>query len=194
MQLEESFELAFPRDAVWAAFKDVPLLVSCLPGASLRSAPGAEPIELVFAVKLGPITARFVGEGSVCYAEDYTGRISGSGADRATNSRVKGAAAFALLAEAESTRVVTRIDYTLTGALAQVGRAGIVKEIAARLTRQFAENLQARIGERMGSASPAGMTGSRVPHAHVPKEESRPVDGGALVWDVVLGRLKKRKG
>ena len=33
MQLEQSFDLAVPREAAWSAFQDVAMLVSCLPGA-----------------------------------------------------------------------------------------------------------------------------------------------------------------
>ena len=186
MQLDQHFELAFPREVVWAAFRDIPMLVSCLPGASLQSPPGTEPIELLFAVKLGPIAAKFVGEGSVSYNEDYTGTPSGTGADRSTNSRVKGTAAFELLTEGEATRVNLAIDYVLTGALAQVGRPGIVKEIAAKLTQQFAANLQARIAERAAFAS-APASEPPPPRREVAPQQ---LNAGVLLWSVVWGRLK----
>ena len=145
MQLEESFDLPVPRDAAWEAFKDVTMLVSCLPGAALTSAPDAEPLAIVFSARLGPISASFAGQGSVVYRDDFSGSFAGTGTDRKTSSRVKGDAQFSLHEIDQGTRVQVVVEYALSGALAQFGRPGIVKEIAANLTRQFAANLAARL-------------------------------------------------
>ncbi len=188
MQLEETFEVAFAREVVWAAFKDIPMLVSCLPGASLQSDPGVDPLRLVFAVKLGPVSARFTGEGSVVYNENHTGTLTGSGADRTTNSRVKGNAAFALESSDCVTHVRLVIDYALSGVLAQLGRPGIVKDMAANLTRQFAANLQTRIAER-AAADPA-MKDGRLQASPV-GSSAQPVDAGALLGNALVSRLKQ---
>src|SRR5947209_14552194 len=63
VQLEQFFTLPFPLAAAWSAFADVPMLVSCMPGAALQGEPrsvesGAD-IDLIFTVKLGPITVAF---------------------------------------------------------------------------------------------------------------------------------------
>jgi carbon monoxide dehydrogenase subunit G len=186
MQLEERFDLAFPRERVWAAFKDIPMLVSCLPGASLQGDAVADPLQLVFAVKLGPVSARFAGEGSIAYHDDFTGVLTGGGSDRGTGSRVKGSAAFGLEAADSATRVRLVIDYALSGVLAQVGRPGIVKELAAGLTRQFAANLQSRIAEREAMQGEAGDASQAAAAA--------PLDAGALLGGALVGRLKKMVG
>ena len=192
MQLEESFELAFARERVWAAFKDIPMLVSCLPGASLQGDPAADPLQLAFTVKLGPVSARFAGEGRVAYHENCTGTLAGGGTDRATNSRVKGSAAFALESTGSATRVRLVIDYALSGMLAQVGRPGIVKEIAAGLTRQFAANLQSRIAEVDASGSAVGgEAGDDGSQAAAP---APPLNAGALLGSALAQRLKKIVG
>ena len=190
MQLEETFELACPRECVWAAFKDIPLLVSCLPGASLQGDPVADPMQLIFAVKLGPVTARFAGEGRVVYRDDWTGSLTGGGSDRATNSRVKGSATFALESIDSATRIRLVIDYALSGVLAQVGRPGIVKELAANLTRQFAANLQSRIAEREGSDS--AVEGEDV--GGLQTATTPPLDAGALLGGALVERWKKIVG
>ena len=51
-----------------------------------------------------------------------------------------------------STQVEVTIAYRLTGMLAQFGRAGIVQDLAARLTAAFAQNVEARLS---GAAPPA---------------------------------------
>jgi carbon monoxide dehydrogenase subunit G len=188
VQLEETFELAFPRERVWAAFRDIPLLVSCLPGASLQSDSAVDPLQLVFTVKLGPVSARFAGEGSVVYHEDCTGTMTGGGTDRATNSRVKGSAAFALESVDSATRVRLVIDYGLSGVLAQVGRPGIVKEMAAGLTRQFAANLRMRIAQRAGSVE--GETGDESQAAAA----TQPLNAGTLLGSALMARMKKIVG
>lgn len=187
MQLEETFELSFPRERVWEAFNDIPMLVSCLPGASLQdpAAADANALKLVFTVKLGPVTARFAGEGNVEYRDDFTGTLTGGGSDRATGSRVKGSAGFTLEEMESGTRVRLAIDYALSGVLAQVGRPGIVKELAAGLTRQFAANLQSRIAEREAPDAAAGGEAGGGSGA------AAPLDAGALVGGALVERLKK---
>ena len=179
MQLEESFDLPVPPDAAWEAFKDVAMLVACLPGAKLTSEADAEPLEIVFSVKLGPISASFAGQGSVVYDEDCSGSFSGGGADRKTNSRVKGDARFSLHDAEAGTRVQVVVDYALSGALAQFGRPGIVKEIASKLTQQFAANLRARLTQ-----STAGEAG----------DASAQFDAGGVLVNAARGRIKRMFG
>jgi carbon monoxide dehydrogenase subunit G len=185
VQLEQSFMLPFPLAAAWSAFADVPMLVSCMPGAALQGEPrgvesGAD-IDLIFTVKLGPITGAFQGHGEVRRDEaKHSGTFTGAGADRKSGSRVKGEARFALTAQDENeTRVDIAVTYSLTGALAQFSRGAIVQELAAALTRDFAANLRARIaaGQLPGDATAA-------------PEESRPLDAGRLMWRAVGARLR----
>jgi carbon monoxide dehydrogenase subunit G len=151
MQLEEAFTLTAEQDAVWRAFHDLPLLVACLPGAAIDAAAPAssDPAEvpLLFKVKLGPIAAGFAGHGRLeLDATTRSGRFSGAAVDSRTNSRVKGEARFGLgAADAGGTRVTMTVDYAITGTLAQFSREGIVRALAAQLSRQFADNLQARL-------------------------------------------------
>lgn len=179
MELEESFDLPVARDRAWAAFRDLGVIVSCLPGAKLTSEPQADPVQIVFAVRLGPINVNFTGIGSVEYGGDFGCCFSGGGADRNTNSRVKGAAKFSLHETASGTHVRLTVDYALTGALAQFGRPGIVKEIAANLTRQFADNLRSRLSHPLEA-------GVRTAPAQL--------DAGDLLVQVARGRIQRMFG
>ena len=134
MQLEQSFTLDAEPARVWQAFHDVRLLVECLPGASTQ--PGAGPAEgaeipLLFKVKLGPIAAGFAGQGQLTLDEGtQSGSFAGGAVDAKTNSRVKGQARFALLPDGtrnKGTRVTLTVDFTISGALAQFSREGIVR-------------------------------------------------------------------
>jgi carbon monoxide dehydrogenase subunit G len=165
MQLEQSFSLQAPPEIVWAAFHDVRLLVECLPGASLKDAASepaqGEDIPLTFKVKLGPIGASFAGTGRIALDETAQGgNFAGSAVDGKTNSRVKGEARFQVSPADDGTRVTMHVDYTITGALAQFSREGIVRALADTLSRQFAENLQARLQDASDGVASAVADGA----------------------------------
>ena len=209
MQLEQSFTLPFALAAVWLAFADVQMLVSCMPGAALQGEPrsvehGAE-FDLIFTVKLGPITGAFQGKGEVrCDALTHGGTFSGAGADRKSGSRVKGEAKFTLTETgASETRVDVNVDYSLTGALAQFSRGAIVKELAAALTRDFSAKLRERIAasQTISSATvdeapvtqqePAPAPAANAAPAIAPKE-ARPLNAGHLFWRALWARIGGR--
>ena len=148
MEIEQRFTLATAPDAVWQAFQDVRLLVNCLPGASIPddATVDGNKVPLLFQVKLGPIAARFKGQGELEQdAATRKGSFSGAAVDGKTQSRVKGVARFALQPAGAGTEVVVAVDYAVTGALAQFSREGIVRALAEQLTREFAANLQAAL-------------------------------------------------
>jgi carbon monoxide dehydrogenase subunit G len=156
VQLEQSFLVAAAPAAAWRAFHQMDMLVSALPGAELISADADNNLKLKFRVKLGPIAANFEGSGRVTHDEaTHAGVFSGEAADRKSNSRVKGKADFALVADAGGTRVNVLIDYALSGSLAQFSRGAIVRELANQMTADFAKNLGVRIAEQQADAAPA---------------------------------------
>jgi carbon monoxide dehydrogenase subunit G len=217
MQLEQRFRLSAPAARTWPAFRDVPLLVSCLPGASLEGPEQDGVWPLRFEVRLGPIAASFAGTGRLALDDAArSGRFEGQAADRKTQSRVKGAAAFALAEDdTGGTEVSVSIDYALTGALAQFGRAGIVRELATALTAQFAQSLQARLAAlEPAAASDAAATGTEpagnaAPHATgtdapvaapapgpvpPPSPAAAPLALGPLLWAALRARLARLLG
>jgi aerobic carbon-monoxide dehydrogenase small subunit len=144
--LTEHFTVAHPPEAVFAMFGDIAAVAACLPGASLTAPPRPERVEGAIRVKLGPIAATFLGAARVeRNPADMSGRIVGIGNDRRSRSSTQGEICYRLLQVAQGTRVDLSIGYTLTGMLAQVGRAGLVRDLAARLIAEFAGNLDRRL-------------------------------------------------
>ena len=91
MIIKESFEMPYEISASWEAFKNIPMLVSCMPGASLQSEPlltdTGSTLDILFSVKLGPIVGSFLGSGEVRYDDPQkAGVFSGSGVDRKSGS------------------------------------------------------------------------------------------------------------
>ena len=187
MQLEQSFALPVPPERAWPAFRDVELLVQCLPGAALNGPAVDGELPLRFDVKLGPIAAGFVGSGRVSFDDGVRrGRFEGAATDRRTSSRVKGAAEFKLVAEGGGTRVSVLVDYTLTGTLAQFSRGAIVRELASALTSQFATNL----AQRVSPPVPATSAGSAAPPVLAPTSQAA-LDAGGLLLSVFKARWQR---
>jgi carbon monoxide dehydrogenase subunit G len=180
LEIRQSFRVAFAPEQVWRCFSDTESLVGCLPGASLAAPPSGGALMLSMAVKLGPIAANFTGQGQIALDDStHSGRITGSGTDRKSGSRVRGEASFSLhdeSADAVATRVDICIDYSMAGSLAQFSRGGIVRELAQRLTTQFGENLCSRLETR--PAEPAPSTAA-------------PLDLGAMFWPMLIARLQR---
>jgi aerobic carbon-monoxide dehydrogenase small subunit len=175
---DQSFIVNYPRRQVWDLFGRVQDVAACLPGASLIGEPTPEHVEGQIRVKVGPIAAEFRGEAAIERDESsYSGRIIGAGSDARSSSATRGMISYRLLpaADGQSTEVAMTIGYTLTGMLAQFGRAGVVQDVAARLTAAFVQNLEARLGGKAVADSSVADGG---------------LDAGSLLLSIVAGRLK----
>lgn len=142
--LDQRFTLPHPPTEVFAMFDDIAGLAACLPGVSLTAPPRPERVEGAIRVRLGPIAAAF--EGAARVERDpktLSGRIVGIGIDPRSHSATQDEIRYRLLSldGGAATSVELAIGYTLTGLLAQVGRPGLVRDLARRLVADFAANL-----------------------------------------------------
>ena len=158
-RLEQSFIVRHPRAVVWRFMEDVERVAACMPGAALTGPVRDGRLEGRIAIKLGPMAATFAGEGTMALDRAaYQGTIEGSGRDKRSATRAKGRVAYRLIEEGDgaATRVEVEVAFSLAGPLAQFSRAGIVTDLAGRLTAAFAENLQAQLdAEASGAPAPA---------------------------------------
>ncbi len=197
MEIQQVFEIPFPRDVVWCRFQDIPELIACLPGASLIETPAQGPLKLGMKVKLGPIVADFVGTGEVLFNDtSYTGHVSGGGSDRKSGSRVNGEVAFALHevpnVEADvQTQIDVRVNYSITGSLAQFSRGNLVQELTARLTRTFAENLRGRLAEEADVTRPEAAPPIVADTLAGATPQTQPLDLGGLFWSMLVARVRR---
>jgi aerobic carbon-monoxide dehydrogenase small subunit len=158
--LEQKFNVAHPPEQVFAMFGDIAAVAACLPGASLTAPPTPERVEGAIRVKIGPIAATFLGAARVeRNLADMSGRIVGIGNDRRSRSSTQGEIRYRLVPVGQGTRVDLSIGYTLTGMLAQVGRPGLVRDLAQRLIAEFAGNLDRRLSGAPADAAPAELNG-----------------------------------
>jgi len=161
--LEQQFNVAHPPEQVFAMFDDIAAIAACLPGASLTALPKPERVEGEIRVRIGPIAAMFSGAARVERGPgDMSGRIVGIGNNRRSRSSTQGEIRYRLvpIEQGKATRVELSIGYTLTGMLAQVGRPGLVRDLAARLIAEFAGNLDRRLaGTSADGVAPAELSG-----------------------------------
>ena len=180
-EIKQEFVVARPRKTVWATFKDLETVAGCLPGAALTDPPREDHVKGRMTVKLGPIKADFHGEADIERNEDdFAGTIKGLGLDKNQGSRAKGTVRY-VLEEADNgaaTRVVVSVTYTLSGALAQFSRGGVVEAVAARLTKDFSANLEAELAARDPAAS--GANASHTDAAQAPTAAERPQGANEL--------------
>ncbi|WP_026380647.1 xanthine dehydrogenase family Fe-S subunit [Afifella pfennigii] len=150
-RITQAFVVGFPRKQVWDFFQDPRKVVGCMPGASLSEVHADGRVAGEMRIRLGPMGASFAGEGEMASEpESFSGTITGRGKDTSSSTRASGLVHYRL-EEADgggATRVAVSVEYTLMGPLAQVSRGGIARDLAGRLTRTFAENLEASLSGR----------------------------------------------
>ena len=178
--LRLSFSVDHPRAKVWDFFGRLGEVTTCLPGTSLLGTPTDDHVEPKIRIKVGPIIAEFEGVADVVRdPSNFAGMIRGSARDARSNSMTRGEIRYVLLDDKQgaATRVDLEVGYTLTGALAQFSRSGIVQDIAKRMTASFAGNLQVRLNQ--------GDSGVRTDRAAVSE-----LNAGSLVFSVLWDRIK----
>jgi carbon-monoxide dehydrogenase small subunit len=177
--LRQSFIVDHPRERVFAFFGRLDEVVACMPGAALTEAPRDGHVRGRLRIKLGPIAADFAGEANVERdPTSHRGVIRGQGRDSRTSSTAIGEVSYVLVEESSgaATRVDIEIGYALRGALAQFSRAGIVNDLAERLTAAFAQNVEARLGSADAWNA-----------ATAPSE----LDAGSLILSVIRTRIRR---
>jgi uncharacterized protein len=167
MKLEQSFEVAAPIDAVWAALNDLERVAPCLPGAAITGHDEDGTYHGSFQVKLGPTTAAYRGTIRIESAEErtHTATLSARGTDKRGQGGASATIVNTLMEHDGATTVHAATDFTITGRLAGFGRAGMMEDISNRLLRDFSTCLQSRLAE-----APVAPTGEEVARGEAPPE------------------------
>jgi carbon-monoxide dehydrogenase small subunit len=176
---EDHFTVAYPPHLVFEMFGNIADVAACFPGVSLTGAPTPERVEGMIRVKLGPISANFRGAARVERdLENLSGRIVGMGSDQRSRSSTQGEIGYHLVPteQGAATRVELSIGYSLRGMLAQIAREGLVRDLASRLTADFARNLD----RHLSGAAPDGSA-----------ETSRNLNGVSLLIGLLRRRARK---
>jgi carbon monoxide dehydrogenase subunit G len=154
--IENEFQVPASIDRAWAYLLDVEKIAPCAPGAELTEVVDDHTWKGKINLKLGPIVMSFAGTVTIAERDETNHRVvlkaqgqeqKGKGAANATvTSWLEPAGADG------ATTVKMQADITLTGTVAQLSR-GLLPDVSARLTKQFADCLRDTL--TAGEASPA---------------------------------------
>ena len=154
MQITEVITVHRDVDSVWDLFQDVAGLAQCLPGAELTADHGDGTYAGKVVVKLGPMTATFEGAAKVeSNRVERTGTVDGKGVDRRGGSRGQMKVQYAIEPGDDGTTVTIDASVVLSGAAAQFGRTGIIKEMSSRLIGEFIACVEAKLAAETQDAA-----------------------------------------
>jgi carbon monoxide dehydrogenase subunit G len=201
MKIEDSFEVNAPIEETWALLNDVPAVIPCMPGAELVEVRGDDEWLARLATKVGPIAMNFDTEVTRTKADDgaHSVDLKAKAKELKGRGRANAKISSSLVAEGTGTKVSIVTDLQMQGPLAQFGR-GVVGEISAQMTREFANCLAARLDSPVAAAAATGAGGAEPAGAGAtppPAPQAKPINGLRLFFSA-LGRwfvgLFKRGG
>jgi carbon monoxide dehydrogenase subunit G len=209
MELLNRFTVAAPLDLAWAGLLDIPLVVDCLPGATLTETVGPSQYKGLVRVRLGPIAMEFAGVLDLELGAPGSHTMTVKGAWTETKNRgsatsVSRIAATAIgSSEPPPTDVQMQTDVQLAGQIAQYGRGvGIIAAVSAELVKQFAANLQAALAERQAAPATAPELSIAAPSPLVPapaissaptavaRGRPKEISTLSLLWSLLKARLR----
>jgi carbon monoxide dehydrogenase subunit G len=201
MQIESEFTVPADVDHLWAYLLDVESVAPCMPGAELTETVDERTWKGKVTMKLGPVSLSFAGVVTIEERDDAAHRIVLRA--KGMEQRGKGAANASVTSWLEpgdgATTVKMVADIQLTGAVAQLSR-GLLPEVSRKLTRQFAECLEANIvsAEQARAASPGGQAPS-IERTEAPSGvRAKPIGGIRLglgaIWAAIVNVFRRLFG
>lgn len=148
MELTERFVVPAGVDRVWQLFDDVPEVVSCMPGAQVTERVDEYTYQAQLTIAVGPIRPKFDIRATIERDDaKRQGRIKVHAVDKRGGSQARAEIVYKVSQEddRDATAVELVQHVTLSGPLAQFGRTGVIEDINAQMTRQFAECLAAKL-------------------------------------------------
>lgn len=146
MKITEIIEVQSDPGSVWNLFENVPELALCLPGAELTEARDDGSYAGRVTAKLGPMSVTFEGEATVeSDVAARSGSVLGKGVDKRGGSMGRVEVRYALAEIESGTQVTVDADVVLSGAAAQFGRTGLIKEMSRRLIGEFVQCVEAKL-------------------------------------------------
>ena len=193
MELENRFVVGVPLANAWAGLLDIPLVVECLPGATLTETLDQTTYKGTIRVRLGPMAMEFAGKLHVESVDDAAHRAVVKASWNETRNRGSATSTSILEAAANGAcaDVTVMTSVQLAGQIAQYGRGvGVIQAVSAELVKQFATNLQATLEQRQAQRSaPAPSVAAAQPQPPTPSEPKE-ISSFALLWTTLRTWLR----
>lgn len=141
MTMNGEYQLAVPRETVWAKLNDTEILKACIPGCEQFDKLSDTEFQAVSTTKIGPVKARFKGKVTLSDLDPPNGyKISGQG-DGGVAGFAKGGATVKLEPKEGGTLLSYTVEAHIGGKLAQLGQRlinGAAKKMADEFFKKFA--------------------------------------------------------
>ena len=157
MRITNSFTVPADPARAWAILLDVPRIAPCMPGAELTEAVDERNFKGNAKVRVGPVSLAFAGQAKITALDEgaRTAHIAASGNDAKGRGGAQADVDFSMVPDGDGARVDIVTELTLTGSVAQYGRAsGLIEEISRQIVDQFAANLRALVEADGGAGAP----------------------------------------
>lgn len=186
MEVVSAFEIDAAPDPVWEMLLDVPRVIPCMPGAELVEAVDESSWKARVGTRLGPMSLDFDVDITREEVDESSRsvRLSARASDRSGRGGATATITSRLQATEAGSGVEVRTDLALTGAVARFGRQGLVRDVAAQMTDQFAANLRR---ELLGPEAAAAEGAAAAPQPSPAPAAGR--DGELTTGRMILGLL-----
>jgi len=157
MQIEKSFVVNAPFQAVWEFLTDPKKVAGCLPGAAITDKLDEQSWAGTMTVKVGPVTANYRGKMRFERLDQAAGEaeIVASGQE----TRGKGGADMRMKSRVVErapgeTEVTVTSDVNVVGVLAQFGR-GMIQDVSDQLFQKFSASMRRELETPAAAPAPA---------------------------------------
>ena len=141
MTMSGEYQIAAPREVVWAKLNDAEVLKACIPGCESLDKLSDTEFQAVAVTKIGPVKAKFKGKVHLTDLDPPNGyKISGEG-DGGIAGFAKGGAVVGLVPKDGGTLLTYNVEAQIGGKLAQIGQRlvnGAAKKMADDFFEKFA--------------------------------------------------------
>ncbi len=144
MHMNDTREIAAPRNEVWQALLSAEVLKDCVPGCQEMIGSPEEGFEATVVQKVGPVKATF--KGTVAFSDIVEGEsltLTGEGKGGAAGF-AKGGAKVVLSDNGDGTLLSYDVDAKVGGKLAQLG-SRIIDGFAKKMAEQFFTRFQTTV-------------------------------------------------
>ena len=191
MEINNSFDVPLPPADAWKVLMDIPRIAPCMPGAELTGVADKDTYNGKVSVKLGPVALAFAGQVKFTEIDNDArkARCKAQGKDSKGRGGANANVDFHLEPAGTGSRVLVKTDLTLSGAVAQYGRAsGMIQDVAQALIGQFANNLKAQLA----ASQPAAVAGEAKKEA--PQPQARELSGFSILMMVLKSAFRRLFG
>jgi carbon monoxide dehydrogenase subunit G len=203
MQLENSFAVNAPADAVFAYLLDVNKVVGCVPGAELTEVVDPTTFKGKVKVKVGPITVAYSGTARIASRDDAarSATLEAEGRETTGPGSARAKAVMHVEQDGAGSTVKITTEYSVAGRVAQFGR-GVMEDVSRRIVNDMATCIKANVeGESAAAPPPPAVEGGApstsmqpAPAPGAAVATAKPINAVSLFFQVLWAGIRRLFG